>query len=166
MGSVTRRGARRVPVEGQRWPLRLHGEAGDERNHQRGDDGDGAQKFLDRQLDRPAAKEDGVRVRQVGGMAVAQREKCGEQNDEGQRREDREGSPFEAKALPEDACIAERAEPEQVNPVGDGGSAADEDENDDGEEEINHQARARRFPRIGQSMVSGIFHPTQAICPR
>jgi len=50
-------------------------------------------------------------------MAVAQREKCSEQNDEGHCSENREGSPFEAKALPENACIAERAEPEQVNPV-------------------------------------------------
>src|ERR1700722_10892722 len=84
-------------------------------------------------------------IGQVGGVAVAQHEKCAEQNEERERREYREGSPFEAKALPKDGCKAERAEPEQVNPVGDGGAAADEDQNDYGKEEINRQRRTLRF---------------------
>ena len=49
-----------------------------------------------------AAEEDRMRVGQVGGVAVAQREKRAQQNHERQRREDRKDSPLEAEALPED----------------------------------------------------------------
>src|ERR1700722_2669455 len=78
-------------------------------------------------------------------MAVPQHEKRAEQDEERERREYRERSPFEAKALPKDSGIPERAEPEQVNPVGDGGAAADKNQNHNGKEEINGEARTLRF---------------------
>ncbi len=49
------------------------------------------------------------------------------------------------KLFQKTVAIAERAEPEQVNPVGDGGAAADEDQNDNGKKEINCKARTLRF---------------------
>ena len=156
------RGVGRVPVKCQRRPLRLHRKAGCDGDQQRGDESNDMQELRHWKLNRPAGEENRVRIGQIGGVAVPKQEKRAEENQKGERREDGERSPFEAKGLPEDCCEAERAEPEQVNPIGDGGAAADEDQNDDGEEEINRKARTLRFACAGQSMVSGIFHPTQA----
>ena len=125
----------------------LHGEAGGDGDDQRGDDGDDAQKLRYGQLDGPAAEKDRMRVGQIGGVAVAEREERAEENEESERRKGREGSPLEAPGLPEDARVAERAEPQKINPVGDRGAAADEDEDDDGEEEVNGKARAARLLR-------------------
>src|ERR1700722_10553712 len=117
----------RVPVKGQCRPLRLHGEAGCNRDQQRGNYGDDVQELRYRKVNRLTGEEDRMRIGQVGGVAVAQYEKRAEEDHERERREYRERSPLEAEALPKDGCEAERTEPEQVNPVGDGGAAADKD---------------------------------------
>jgi hypothetical protein len=72
-----------------------------------------------------------MRIRQIAGVAVAEGEEGAEEDEEGEHRKGREGSPLEAKGLPEDGSVAERAEPEEVNPIGNGGAAANKDEDDE-----------------------------------
>ena len=100
--------------------------------------------FATGKLNGLAGEKDRVRVGQIGGVAMAKREECAEEDEEGKRREGCEGSPLQAPGLPEDAGVAERAEPEKANPVGDGGAAADEDEDDSGKKEVNGKARPAR----------------------
>ena len=114
--------------------------------------------FATGKLNGPAGEKDRVGVGQIGGVAMAKREECAEEDEERERREGREGSPLQAPGLPEDTGVAERAEPEKVNPVGDSGAAADEDEDDCGKKKVDEKTQdGAAWTRIGQLMVSGIF---------
>jgi len=65
-------------------------------------------------MGRPAKKIGACRADR--SVAMAKREECAEEDEERERREGREGSPLQAPSLPKDARVAERAEPEKVNP--------------------------------------------------
>ena len=56
-----------------------------------------------------------------------------------------EGPPLEAKGLPEDGSVAERAEPEEVDPIGNGSAAANEDKDDDSDWKIDGKSQAPWF---------------------
>ena len=125
--------------------MRLDGEAGDDGNDQRGDEGDGTQDLCYRQLDGPAGEEDGVRLRQIVPMAAAESEESAEEDEKGDHRRDCESSPLKPKGLPEDGREAERAEPLQIDPIRDGGAAADENQDDKGDQDVDKKAQAPRL---------------------
>jgi hypothetical protein len=69
-----------------------------------------------------------MRLRQIAGVTVAEGEESAEENEEGEDGKGREGPPLKAKGLPKDGNITERVEPEEVNPVRNGGTAANNED--------------------------------------
>lgn len=69
-------------------------------------------------------------------MDSTERGESAVQDGEGDDREAGKDAPFEFAGRPEDLAVAERAEPEQVNPKGEQGAGRedhhDDDEGDDG----------------------------------
>lgn len=83
---------------------------------------------------------------QVGGMRSLESGKCPIKNDKRDRGKRREDPPLEAEDLPEDVPVAERSEPEQVNPVRQRSPASEEDYGSDSENDKESAAvRPRRL---------------------
>ena len=93
-------------------------------------------------------------------MRVLESGKYPKQNQECERKKAREDAPLQAPRLPENLAITERPEPQQVNPVGEHGAAAENDHGNDCDDK-NNPRRLRRGGEVslGQSIVSGISTP-------
>jgi hypothetical protein len=76
---------------------------------------------------------------------MAESEEGAEEDEEGKHGKDYERPPLEAKGLPEDGSIAERVEPEEVNPIGNGGAAANNDKDDKSNRKVDSKAKAPRL---------------------
>jgi hypothetical protein len=99
----------------------------------------------EREIYRLAADVQGVIGGQIALVGALESGKCPQQNEKCERKKAREDAPFEPARLPEDLAVAERLKPQQVNPVGERGAAAEHDDGDDGDE--NQQSAAVMSPR-------------------
>ena len=147
-------GVRRVPEERQGGPLRHHRGPGQGRCHERADDADDAQHRFDGKIHRLPAEDDLASAGQAGLAGPLERQKCAVQEDEGCDGEEREDAPLDPPRGPEDVPVAERAEPEQVHPVGEGGLGREENCGDDDEKDnqLAPQPRTARPPRLQTSL--------------
>ncbi len=94
----------------------------------------------DGQVDGVAADVDGVIAGEIAGVGALEQRKCAIEHQECGCGKTEEDAPGNALRLPEDLTVAERAEPEQVNPVGEGGAARKENEGGDGEQNEDNAA--------------------------
>ena len=144
---------RSVPIERERRPLGHQAGAGGERDDRRAAERCDLQHRLDRQLDRLTVDHD----RQAGQLAEPgglDREERAVDDDERRHREEREHRCLQVQRLPEHLGVAERAEPQRIDVVRQGGAAAEED---DGEQREQEETAARpRFTR--RRPVDGFSH--------
>ena len=77
-------------------------------------------------------------------MSALERRKCSQQKQECHHAKRREYPPLKAARLPKHLSIAQRVEPQQVNPEGERGAAAEHNDGNDGDE--NQQSAAVMSP--------------------
>jgi hypothetical protein len=89
---------------------------------------------------------------------VLQREKYSQQQKKCQCKKAREDAPLQAARLPENFPIAERPEPQQVNPEGNRAPAAENDNGNDGDKEKQSAAAAARRRRSQLGPINCFRH--------
>jgi hypothetical protein len=98
-------------------------------------------------------------------MGVLERGKNPHQQKKSQRKKAREDAPLQATRLPENLPIAERPEPQQVNPEGNRAPAAENDNGNNGDKEKQSAAVAalRRRSQLGPINCFWHFDSTLSI---
>jgi len=157
------RGLRGVPEERQRGPLGLHGGAGGKSDDDGNGERDPAKHLRDRELYLVACDEDGVMLGQVVGVRPPERGEDAKEKEKRDHCESSEDAPFEAARLPEHGRVAERPEPEQVNPVGQRRAASEDDDGENGEDE-EQNAAARPGGLCRQRPIDGFGQWNTPLC--
>jgi hypothetical protein len=94
---------------------------------------------------------------QIVDVGAPEYRKDSEEDGEGDDGEGSKDAPLKSGRPPEDGGVAERAVPEQIDPIREGGAAAEEDHGEDGKDDENAAAawarglnRARPIDGFGQ----------------
>lgn len=128
-------GAGSVPEEGERGPVFHHGGAAEQCDDDGDDEGPDAQDGFDGEVNRLTVEDEGVGAGEVGLIGSAEGREGGVEDEEGEDREGCEDAGLQGDHLPEDFGVAERGEPEEIDPGGEEGAAGEEGGDDeDGDE--------------------------------
>ena len=152
------RGRLGIPEHRQRRPVRCHGGAGADSKDERDAETEDAQRKVDGQTHRLATEDDLVVAGQIALIRPLEREECCNHNQEGHHGKDEKATHSRRQRSPEHVCIAERTEPEQVDPGRQrclGGEHESNDESEQNKQLAPEAPTSRLFQRInGQRQFS------------
>ncbi len=128
------RGRLGIPEHRQHRPVRRHGDAGADGKDEGDAEAENAQHKFDGQTHRLATEDDLMVAGQIAPIRPLERGECRCHDEERHHGKDEEGHPLEAERSPEYVYIAERTEPEQVDPGRQRRLGGEQESNDDSEQ--------------------------------